>query len=120
DIEGENMTDNGRIVAVLRLPGHIIIAEFKYRPPPPPPPGADASGTETEKLAEKLLADAFTQMREKRYAERYATTGTTTGADTAAGNAGGTANEPGKTKLSWLAVAFVGKHIACRIETRTV
>jgi hypothetical protein len=38
DIEGEIMTDNGRIDAVLRLPGHIIIAEVKYRPPPPPPP----------------------------------------------------------------------------------
>ncbi|MDR1284415.1 MAG: AAA family ATPase, partial [Opitutaceae bacterium] len=31
DIEGEIMTDNGRIDAVLRLPGHIIIAEVKYR-----------------------------------------------------------------------------------------
>jgi hypothetical protein len=57
DIEGEIMTNIGRIDAVWKTPGHIIIAEIKFQ-------AKKAKTTE-------LLDNAIHQIREKRYYERF-------------------------------------------------
>jgi hypothetical protein len=57
DIEGEIMTNTGRIDAVWKTPGHIIIAEIKFQ-------AKKAKTTE-------LLDNAIHQIREKKYYERF-------------------------------------------------
>ncbi|GHS97178.1 ATPase AAA [Bacteroidia bacterium] len=80
DITGEIMTNTGRIDAVLKLPGQVIVAEIKFQP---------KQGKMT-----KLLDEAINQIKEKRYYERFK-----------------------DQKVSFLAVAFAGKEIGCRMES---
>jgi hypothetical protein len=56
DIQGEVMTDIGRIDAVWHQSGLTVIAEVKYH---------------AEKDTDSLLNDAMTQIRDRRYYERY-------------------------------------------------
>jgi hypothetical protein len=57
DIQGEIMTNIGRIDAVWKFPGHIIIAEVKYQP--------------QEEVISVLLDNAIKQIEEKRYIEQF-------------------------------------------------
>jgi hypothetical protein len=57
DIQGEIMTNVGRIDAVWQIPGQVVIAEIKF------------SGENGK--AEELLATALAQIKERRYIERY-------------------------------------------------
>jgi hypothetical protein len=57
EIEGEIITNIGRIDAVWQFPGHTIIAEVKF----------DREATDLT----PLLDSALGQIKEKRYAERY-------------------------------------------------
>ncbi|MDR1556010.1 MAG: PD-(D/E)XK nuclease domain-containing protein, partial [Tannerellaceae bacterium] len=81
EAEGEVSTDKGRIDAVWTWEERVVIAEIKYA-------AEGATGL--------LLEEAFTQMRERRYAERYAGS---------------------SSRVSLLAIAFAGKEIACRMIT---
>jgi hypothetical protein len=56
DIQGEIMTNTGRIDAVWHLPGLTVVAEVKYH---------------TQKSVDSLLEDAMQQIRDKRYYEPY-------------------------------------------------
>jgi len=57
EVEGEVLTDQGRIDSVLKLSNHIYIIEFKYAP----------KGTSLQ----TLVSRALTQIQSKRYPERY-------------------------------------------------
>jgi hypothetical protein len=56
DIQGEIMTNTGRIDAVWRQPGLTVVAEIKYS---------------VEKDADSLLDDAMTQIHDRHYYEKY-------------------------------------------------
>jgi hypothetical protein len=56
DIQGEVMTNIGRIDAVWHQPGLTVVAEIKYS---------------AEKDIDSLLDDAMTQIRDRRYYEKY-------------------------------------------------
>jgi hypothetical protein len=56
DIQGEIMTNIGRIDAVWFQPGLTVVAEIKYS---------------AEKDADSLLDDAIAQIRDRRYYEKY-------------------------------------------------
>jgi Holliday junction resolvase-like predicted endonuclease len=57
DITGEVTTNIGRIDAVWKFSGHIVIAEVKYQP--------------QEKKISTLLDKAIKQIKEKKYAEKF-------------------------------------------------
>ncbi|MDR1342132.1 MAG: ATP-binding protein [Prevotellaceae bacterium] len=73
-------TDKGRIDAVWTWGERAVIAEVKYS-------GRGAT--------DKLIGEAFRQIKEKKYHERYA---------------------DGKHRIALLAVAFAGKKIACQMQ----
>jgi hypothetical protein len=56
DIQGEVMTNIGRIDAVWHQPGVTVVAEIKYH---------------AKKSIDSLLDDAMTQIRNRRYYEAY-------------------------------------------------
>jgi hypothetical protein len=80
EVIGELSTDKGRIDAVWQYEDRVVIAEIKYS---------------KKDNTEKLLIDAFKQIKDNRYYERYA------------GN---------DKRIALLAIAFAGKEIACEIE----
>jgi hypothetical protein len=82
-VEAEVSTDKGRIDAVWTWEERVVIAEVKY----------SARGA-----TEKLIGEAFGQIRAKGYHERYAS---------------------GSRRVALLAVAFAGKKIACKMEELT-
>jgi hypothetical protein len=76
-IQGEKPNNRGRADAVWEQPGLTVVAELKYHP---------------EKKIETLLAEAMTQIHDRRYYNLYL----------------------GKVIL--LGVAFSGKEAGCRME----
>jgi hypothetical protein len=56
DIQGQTMTNIGRIDAVWHQPGQTVVAEIKYS---------------AKKKADNLLDEALTQIRDRRYYEKY-------------------------------------------------
>ena len=80
EVMAEIPTDKGRIDAVWTWEERVVIAEIKYA---------------NRGACEKLLNDAFAQIKKNRYHERYG------------GN---------NRRIAFLAVAFAGKKIACRME----
>jgi Holliday junction resolvase-like predicted endonuclease len=56
EVEGEVHTDKGRIDAVLRKDGRVIIVEIKYS---------------EEKTTSKMIEEAMGQIRDKKYYEKY-------------------------------------------------
>ncbi|MDR1341795.1 MAG: PD-(D/E)XK nuclease domain-containing protein, partial [Prevotellaceae bacterium] len=63
DIQGELLTNIGRIDAVWRQPGLTVVAEVKYH---------------AKKKAENLLDDAMKQIRDRRYYEAFLADGKVT------------------------------------------
>jgi hypothetical protein len=57
DIQGEILTNTGRIDAVLKFRGQVVIAEVKFQP--------------EEGKIDKLLDDAINQIKEKKYYEPF-------------------------------------------------
>ncbi|MDR3308438.1 MAG: ATP-binding protein [Tannerella sp.] len=76
--QGEVPTSTGRIDSVLHHADLTVVAEIKYS---------------AKKGAEKLLNEAMTQIRDRRYYERYL-----------------------DRKVILMAVAFAGKEVRCRLE----
>ena len=81
DVIGEMMTDKGIIDAVWTCEERVVVAEIKY--------------SKKEGDCEKLLINAFKQIKDNRYYERYSGSG---------------------KGVALLAIAFAGKEITCKFE----
>jgi Holliday junction resolvase-like predicted endonuclease len=79
EIQGEVMTNIGRIDAVLQQPKLIVIVEIKYA---------------ADKILNKLLEEAMTQIYDNKYYEAYA-----------------------DRKVMLMAIAFTNKEVKCVMET---
>ncbi|MDR1497977.1 MAG: ATP-binding protein, partial [Puniceicoccales bacterium] len=110
DIQAEDPTNFGRMDAVWELPEQIIVAEIKYAKPPQPikkrgrPKKTDANiiiPATKPAVLDKLLAEAFAQITEKRYPEKFKTATTENGTP---------------KKLTALAIACSGKDVKCAIK----
>ncbi|MDR1498124.1 MAG: AAA family ATPase, partial [Puniceicoccales bacterium] len=110
NIRSQDPTNFGRIDAVWELPEQIIVAEIKYAKPPQPikrrgrPKKTDANiiiPTTKPAVLDKLLAEAFAQITEKRYPEKFKTATTENGTP---------------KKLTALAIACSGRDVKCAIK----
>jgi hypothetical protein len=85
EVQGELPTNAGRMDAVWKWQNFVVVAELKYL----------ATEKPAENTIPRLLNDAMTQIKERRYYERFS---------------------DDKHKIILLAVAFAGKETGCRME----